>query len=970
MNNKIIIIFFLLTLFNINKVKGQNIELVKNIASATENTEVIKSIIDGKNIFLIIENKDKKQTLYFYNHKEQKIIKLFTDSTYTTESTAFGAIKLWKNKVYWAYGKVRNRQLWVSDGTSNGTKKIHENIGLFAQESYEMNPRDDGYNEWFMASNNILYFHTLQNSRTLWRTDGTSDGTYSLDKMNNPFYVPNNDSRSNLFYYIRENEIWASNGNEVFFVSQLDTYGRIDNYKIVNFDSYSLLAIESSRIFTLYSLDPNIPKSTKIINPKSTINMYLSYVGFGHYRGKTFFNWIGNNDDQEIWQTDGSIGGTAIKTNVKDPEINFSLHGTEENTMIYKSNLDSLSIYGSLKDRISLIDTSKIIDLLEKYPWIAIKKSYYGNGHSKTYLPKAILDKKLYLIEFWSKYLYEVDIDTNIIQSVYSLNTNESYVDIHKANNKLFLSVTTDGNNQNKILVKSGNTLYNLTDSITTTKPFHLNILKASEDVIYFTAIDSVHGKEVWVTDGTSKGTYLIYDISSEPNSSFPTHFFEFEDGVFFIANDGFSGNEPWFTSKDGSFVNQMHNLHSNKNYNFLGSIKFNNFIYTIFEGTRLFRYNKNIKSQVRHFSYGNTFFPLKSITFEKMGNSVFFPSYDIYEGINLFKLNSDGYISKINIGPITISGPNPKHLKAVGNTLYFSADVTSTGRELYKTDGSSNGTLVKDITFRGSTDFSNFHSFQNKLVFVTDSNKVWISNGTNTGTYTVYNFGSTNRIIEGFKEFNGSLYFGVKHQSLPGLYRLDSQFHVEYIGYLNLNNTSIFSSIEKGDTLYISTKNDLYLLDQQSNSIHTIYPGLQATNFIHAFGNIYFTGCFENECEIWQIGKQGKIEKTADIYSGKGSSNPTNFFLSNQSLYFSAYRPDIGYELFRINNCPETLEDSSTYSYNQSLSAQQSIKSISKITNKSNIDYKAGYQIELLPGFETQRGIIFSAKIKGCVEN
>ncbi len=45
------------------------------------------------------------------------------------------------------------------------------------------------------------------------------------------------------------------------------------------------------------------------------------------------------------------------------------------------------------------------------------------------------------------------------------------------------------------------------------------------------------------------------------------------------------------------------------------------------------------------------------------------------------------------------LEGSNPRKLTAVGNTLYFTADDGSYGEELWRSDGSEDGTLpMKDI--------------------------------------------------------------------------------------------------------------------------------------------------------------------------------------------------------------------------------------------------------------------------------
>ncbi len=63
---------------------------------------------------------------------------------------------------------------------------------------------------------------------------------------------------------------------------------------------------------------------------------------------------------------------------------------------------------------------------------------------------------------------------------------------------------------------------------------------------IYFAANDGeAAGEELWVTDGTTAGTYMVKDINLT-GPSYPANFCAFDDRAFFVANDGEHGRELW----------------------------------------------------------------------------------------------------------------------------------------------------------------------------------------------------------------------------------------------------------------------------------------------------------------------------------------------------------------------------------------------------------------------------------------
>ncbi|MEO6036871.1 MAG: ELWxxDGT repeat protein, partial [Saprospiraceae bacterium] len=57
-------------------------------------------------------------------------------------------------------------------------------------------------------------------------------------------------------------------------------------------------------------------------------------------------------------------------------------------------------------------------------------------------------------------------------------------------------------------------------------------------DKIYFAANDSLHGRELWVTDGTTAGTTLAYDLTPGPDSGNPINLTASESGRLFFEKD------------------------------------------------------------------------------------------------------------------------------------------------------------------------------------------------------------------------------------------------------------------------------------------------------------------------------------------------------------------------------------------------------------------------------------------------
>jgi trimeric autotransporter adhesin len=147
------------------------------------------------------------------------------------------------------------------------------------------------------------------------------------------------------------------------------------------------------------------------------------------------------------------------------------------------------------------------------------------------------------------------------------------------------------------------------------------------------------------------------------------------------------------------------------------------------------------------------------------LGNSAYFPADDGVNNKQLWKSDgtSNGTVMLKKINPT--GDANAKCFHNVGNTLFFIANDGINGEELWKSDGTEAGTkLVKDIT-PGSTktafyipfgEEETFVNLNNKLYFIVDDIGLYVSDGTDAGTKLVGNYTGAYSLIT----HNGKLYF------------------------------------------------------------------------------------------------------------------------------------------------------------------------------------------------------------------
>ncbi|MCE7981522.1 MAG: hypothetical protein DYG89_10040 [Caldilinea sp. CFX5] len=181
------------------------------------------------------------------------------------------------------------------------------------------------------------------------------------------------------------------------------------------------------------------------------------------------------------------------------------------------------------------------------------------------------------------------------------------------------------------------------------TTNYYLNLVwhTPTKGQLFFIADDGVHGPELWRSDGTPAGTFLLKDIVppelAEVPAAYPGPLFEFGDLLYFSINDGVHGQELW--RSDGTTT-----------------------------GTSLF---KEINPTARG-SWPSNF----------MGHAglFFFSANDGRHGRELWQ--SDGtatgtrLVADLNPGS---SSADPYGSLVVSDTLYFTANSEADGRQLFE---------------------------------------------------------------------------------------------------------------------------------------------------------------------------------------------------------------------------------------------------------------------------------------------
>ncbi len=414
------------------------------------------------------------------------------------------------------------------------------------------------------------------------------------------------------------------------------------------------------------------------------------------------------------------------------------------------------------------------------------------------------------------------------------------------------------------------------------------------EGKLYFVGDDGTHGRELWVSDGTAAGTQLVADINPGSGDSSPQSLVVFNNNIVFSAHTDTAGRELW--SSDGTGV-----------------------------GTQLIA---DINQEASKHS--------SPISFLEFNNELLFTAFDGPTGRELWKTDGTptGTVLLKDIRPGNSGSINSYYsegffTEASGEVFFLAYGNTTTGTELWKTDGTTEGTqLVKDIYPGGQSAFQYaeqsrrpIHAFNNRIFFAANDGshgmELWTSDGTEAGTVLV-------------KDINPG-----GESSLLGYH----SGNADYIGKFEATTLGqeflfVARSAASGDELW---KSDGTAAGTQI--VKDINPGsddsfsydlrnlLDGRPLAEQSGDaVYFTPVVpEIGRELWRTdGTDAGTYLVADIEPSENSpgfgrsSTPTNMTDINGTLYFTATKLPEGAGLYRLGSSITLSADSDSVSVDE----------------------------------------------------
>ena len=351
----------------------------------------------------------------------------------------------------------------------------------------------------------------------------------------------------------------------------------------------------------------------------------------------------------------------------------------------------------------------------------------------------------------------------------------------------------------------------------------------------YFTTgDDNINGPELWKSDGTQAGTVLVKDIYPGTTGSRPCNLTSVNGKLYFSADDG-TGIHLWTSNgtEQGTYAitNQS------------GAVLKQDLVSGYIDIT----------------------------PFAVAQKTIYFKASTASKGYELYKYNTTNATAGVTLVKDIVqgeAGSNPANITAVDNSVFFSATSATGNQQLWKTNGSTAGTIFLISEHASNTNvFSDFVAANGLLLFAcyTDENgsELWSSDGTAAGTGIIKD-----------------IYAG-KHSSAPSA--------ITYIdngkSLFSANNGSSGVELWKTDgtasgTVLVKNINDN--TTGNSNPVLTNSAYYNGQFYFSAYDPVYSNAPYKTN------GTAAGTHLLKDIFPGN-SSNPAFFTNFKNNLYFSA---------------------------------------------------------------------------------
>lgn len=782
-------------------------------------------------------------------------------------------LALMGNVLYFSATDSTASELWKSDGTYAGTVRVKQ---------FRRGPTSGPAKNFTSVNGTVFFVADNGTGHELWKTNGTLSGTVLVKDIRkgpegaDPSYLT---VMNGLLYFSADDgmhgrELWTSDGTPggTVMVKDIQTQGGESSrpMELVTLNSFLYFSARDSRSGRELWRSNGTTSGTirlKDINPgtdSSGINA-ISRMGNAIY-----FVATNGTTGTALWRSSGTTAGTVL---LKDLTSDNSVYPVTH--MIVLNNRLYWVLRNNANEELWVSNGTaagtRIATTFENSP--ATQFIYVGN-------------KIFYYSSFFDNEAYNTVLQLNSInpdgsgwreiwkmQIPYSLDENLQYDNSPSLlgfNNALFFSGIRNGVGGYKLLKISGTETEPtvLIDTYRPTLSSSPTIVAKNTSGVYFTTWDT-NASALWRTDGSRAGTIKINDSQTIKALSLA-------NTLYFLSIGSTGNTELWKTNGTPTGTILLKELDPFYYLDKYILVDVGRTLFFLRNSRELWRTDGTAAGTI----FLKTFAQIEHV--DGSGTSAYMIVRNASGGQELWKSNG-APAGTVKVRTIRwVDGPvmQSEHTSGtLGNIFYFIGHDGTHGFELWRTDGTSTGTfMLKDIRTGDNgedlSDIGRMTTFNNALYFTardaTGEFSLFRSDGTRTGTVKIHD---SNRIFQ-YIPYKDRLLFVASDGYTHKLWSTDG--------------TSSGTTLVEGFTVYsfwpevrhAESNGILYLAQQPDNTIWRT-DGTECGSFVIDVG-------------------------VKDVY---------NLAFIGADLLFSAFHPYYGNELFSfdVTNvaapwCPESL--------------------------------------------------------------
>ena len=405
---------------------------------------------------------------------------------------------------FFADDGIHGKELWKTDGSEEGTILVKD-IVVGSGSSFPSSLTLSGSILYFTADDGIF-------GRELWKTDGTKAGTVMIKDINStstPHQIGNLFDYNGTLVFRADNgftglELWKSNGTE---------------------------------------------NSTILIKEIFVGGVSSSPTNFAIHSGYLYFTATGNAG-VELYRTSGDelstelvkdlyTGGNAVAPNSSNPSAVISL-GDNIYFSAYVPIPNTINQFGR---RLCIVEANFLFNSISGDPNPELLTESGGLIYYRSFSSTSGVGNELFASTGSG--------DENTFNLVKDIRLGPAYSNPSGLTpyNGILLFRANDGEHGTELWSSDGSEggtvmVKDIFSGSSGSAFVNSSLGTVIQGLLFFNANDGIHGNELWVSDATENGTYMIMDLNLGTGWSDPAYYTEFNGFVYFSASNGVSGRE------------------------------------------------------------------------------------------------------------------------------------------------------------------------------------------------------------------------------------------------------------------------------------------------------------------------------------------------------------------------------------------------------------------------------------------